>query len=520
MISLNLIRQVLNEQLNTALQSLKDKYVGKDKPLSEKDFQDIQDVSQNKFYLTSWITKKVGQGIIKKEDIYKYKEYFDLFEKNKKKFTHKDIHLYKTAEDLQKFLDEVIQVREGDIVFDEIVGKDNFVSKNDIEKLESTKGAKYLGVYEDKKYKYQVFQVFGVNKDTWKLYRDILGKCKGRSRGARIDICTIGSYEYFKNYLTDPKGSSYFVLYNLDDPKSPYQLHYESGQFMDKNDNSRTGIDNLKFFEFVGNKVPKYSLESENFPGSFEIPVKGKGSRDERGRNQGLWKEFEDGKLRSIVTYHNGIPIGPFVHFRRDGKISKKGTQTKNGFDGDYEEYHDDGTIDEKGVYKDGEKSGIWVEGSYYGSYLMIDYDKSPRELSGFTKEDKLRFVGDGEMARNWSYPYGKVLFFYPSGSVQAIGRFGKDLKKLGDWVFYFPNGKIKSEGKFIAGKRQGEWTDVIKTKDGEFIFVTNFWRGIPAEKIKVYKPSGEFFKKLKRDKLPKNFWDNIKINTESFRNT
>ena len=142
------IWKLLKEQLDQNTINLKNKYVGEGKPISEEDFDKLVDVTGNKFYLLSWLTKKVGQGIVKAEDIYKYKEYFDIFEKNKRKFKFNDIHLYKTADDLKDFLSEVIKIREGDIVFDEIKGKDNFVSQNEIEKLQSSGGIKYLGMLD------------------------------------------------------------------------------------------------------------------------------------------------------------------------------------------------------------------------------------------------------------------------------------------------------------------------------------------------------------------------------------
>jgi hypothetical protein len=165
----SLIWKLLKEQVDQNVVNLKNKYVGEGKPISEDDFNKIVEVTGNKFYLLSWLTKKVGTGIIKAEDVYKYKEYFDLYEKNKKKFEYKDIHLYKTAEDVKKFLQEIVKLREGNIVYDEIQGKDNFVSQNDIEKLESSGGIKYLGIYDNGDYKYQVFEVFGVNIVTSKL---------------------------------------------------------------------------------------------------------------------------------------------------------------------------------------------------------------------------------------------------------------------------------------------------------------------------------------------------------------
>ena len=112
----SLIWKLLKEQLDQNTVNLKNKYVGEDKPVSEDDFNKIVEVTGNKFYLLSWLTKKVGTGMIKPEDIYKYKEYFELFEKNKNKFQHKDIHLYKTSEDVKNFLKDAISVRESDIV--------------------------------------------------------------------------------------------------------------------------------------------------------------------------------------------------------------------------------------------------------------------------------------------------------------------------------------------------------------------------------------------------------------------
>lgn len=43
----------------------------------------------------------------------------------------------------------------------------------------------------------------------------------------------MASQKHFDDYLSS---GPYYVFFNLNDPKSPYQFHYESNQFMDKND--------------------------------------------------------------------------------------------------------------------------------------------------------------------------------------------------------------------------------------------------------------------------------------------
>lgn len=514
------IWKLLKEQLDQNTINLKNKYVGEGKPISEEDFNKLVDVTGNKFYLLSWLTKKVGQGIVKAEDIYKYKEYFDIFEKNKRKFKFNDIHLYKTADDLKDFLREVLKVREGDIVFDEIKGKDNFVSQNEIEKLQSTGGVKYLGMFDNGDYQYQVFQVFGIDKDVWKLYRDILGRCKGRDKGAKIEICTVGQYSYFKKYLTDPKGSSYFLLFNLDDKSSPYQLHYESGQFMDKDDFEKHGIKQLKFFEFVGDKVPQYSLEREDFPGTMEIPVKGKGTEDSKGRKSGLWKSYwRGGKLYAIHTYKKNDHDGPFVVFNENGGIYVKGSYIggtrESRYKGPYERYFENGKIQSKGIFNNiGNKIGLWFETGYDGNYFLVDFDSSPNMMSAMTKNNVLKFVSYAKDG-NYYKPFGNTIAYYPSGNVKAVGKLNVKSRPIGKWTWFTYDGKIKSEGRYLSGDRFYKWIDLVKTQDGQtMIFSANFWNGDLESDVEIYNRKGEFIKKVPRKKIkPYPYWSSDPIN-------
>ena len=502
------ILRILREQLDQNTINVKNKYVGEGKPMTEEDFQKLMEVTGGKFYLLSWLAKKIGQNIIKTEDIYKYKEYFDIYEKNKNKgrFQHKDIHLYKTAEDVLNFIDEAIKVREGDIKFEETVGKDNYVSPNDIRKLEETNGIKYLGMFDG----YQVFQIFHVSKDVWKTYRDILGKCKGREKGAKIEICTISSYSYFKGYLTDPKGSSYFLLYNLDDPKSPYQLHYESGQFMDKNDSSRINIDSLKFFEWIGKRVPKYNLDTEDFPGEFEIPLQNKGKRDEKGRKQGVWRQFWKGNVQKVTTYVNGLARGPFEEYD-NGVIITKGFYGPNErLVGEFSNYYFDGSPESKGTFdSQNNRIGLWTDYRDDGRFFVTDYNETPISSSAFTKNGNLIYVSNLKGQNQTPMePFGNIIFYHKNGNPKAIGRIGSTGAFLGPWEFYDVRGNIKSEGKYVRGKREGLWNDLIKTKDGEFLLTAIFSHGRPIDKVKIYNKAGEFLAKKKWEKIkPYYYW-------------
>lgn len=498
-----LILQILNEQVNPLLLQLKEKYVGEGKLFSEDEFKQVEDVTGNKWYLIAWLTKRVAQNLIKKEDIYKWKEYFQIYEKNKNKFEHKDLNLYKSAEDMQKLLDNIIQVREGDIKFEEISTKDNFVSQSDIEKMEAGGGIKYIGIWKPSKGLkdlnadgYQVFDVSEPTEQNWKLYRDILGRCKGRNRGAKIDICTIGNFGYFQRYLKNDKGSSYFVLFNLNDPMSPYQLHVESSQFMNKNDSERYNFPVLPFYLWLSKTSPKYNFDYLTKHLTIEIPVPGKGYEDEKGK-QGEWEQYEDGYKMMVRTLKNGKENGLVTTYYDNGNVDSKFFSKNGKHVGEYVRYSYNGDLIEKGNYdKKGDKQGIWMEDINFRyidevTKAMINYDtRGP--ISGLTKDNTLRMVTDPAI-----YPFfrGKIVTFYEDGRTKAIGRLTPaNNDRTGNWKVFFKDGTIKAEGKFVRDQPRGPWTFVFTRKGKKYVYKINFGE---EQKGKLYDSKGNFIKKI-----------------------
>ncbi len=460
------LRSLLIE--NALLQQLKDKYVGEGKPVSDAYFELIENVSKNKFYLIQWLTKKVGTFIIKDEDIYKYEEYFEIFEKNKSKFPYTDINQVKTADDVQEFIRKCIEIREGNIRFEEQPKGDNYLTQSEIEKLERGGGSKYLGMFDD----YQVFQITKPNEENWKVYRDLLGRCKGREQGAKIEICTIGQFSYFKKYLKEDRGSSYFVLYNLNDPKSPYQLHVETNQFMDKDDDPDIKINKFKFYDWLSEKSPKYSrrkvfkhLKQE---GDW-LPVEGKSSYDEYGK-QGLWYKWSryDKKIDSKAYFKNDLKDGLEVVYNSNGTMYMKCEWKDGERNGLYIEYNDEKKVEEKGMYRDGDQVGKWFYRGGWPRYgdaknRIVDYDSKP-EITTFYREDgtlESKFVGE---VKGKSY----VEIYYSDGQIKAKGKRSKQ-GKSGIWDFYKPNGELLVQGKFNRDSRVGVFkyylTEVVKIK-------------------------------------------------------
>ena len=224
--------RVLSEQYTE--DELKTKYVDSGL-IPENQFNEIINSIKKPFY-SQWLLKMVSSGFIKYEDAYKFEYYFNVFEKFKQHYPIKDLGQIKTLQDVIEFerKSKDILIKQQETEQGDVSDKKNLVSQNGIQKLESV-GIKYLGMVDG----LQAFQVppeVKDSKDAWNVYREILGKCSGRDKGQRISICTMAGFGSFNKYLNDYPGSSYYVFYNMGDPLSPYQFHYESNQFMDKND--------------------------------------------------------------------------------------------------------------------------------------------------------------------------------------------------------------------------------------------------------------------------------------------
>lgn len=229
-----IVKRVIREQNEATISNYKKIFVDSGK-LSEEVFDEIVEVCKSKGAYVKWLAARVAERKIEDEDIYKFEAYIDSFEKakrtprGKEMFPILDISQIKSPSDIRTFIEAAIDFEEvGKIsTDDENIDPDSvLVSKSDILRLEDV-GVKLIGLVAG----FQIFKVTNSDKETWEVYRKILGKCK---EGASIHLCTIAGYDNFREYLRKSPGSAYYLIYNQNDPLSPYQFHYESNQFKDR----------------------------------------------------------------------------------------------------------------------------------------------------------------------------------------------------------------------------------------------------------------------------------------------
>jgi hypothetical protein len=217
---------------------LQNQFVNTNK-ITDKIFDEIK-LNINKSAYATWLITKILNKIILSEDIYKYKDYFLLFDRYKREYKYQDINKYKTKQDLKEFIEKSVEIKNRE---SEDVSSIKGISKN--EKYKQFE----IGVVDG-------FTVYELPKDNLNNYNV---SCE---LGSGTEWCTStgNTNTYYDNYI---KKDSLFIFIKGNEK---YQFHYESESFMDKNDNSMIKNDKLNvnllfnLFEFINNKYPKYII--------------------------------------------------------------------------------------------------------------------------------------------------------------------------------------------------------------------------------------------------------------------
>lgn len=204
----------LNE---VSLDTLKTQFVDTGR-IKDSTFQSILDAAQNDSAFATWLTSRVAgsrksRPIIKIEDIPKYKNYLSVFKRNKNKYPLKDINMIKDQNTLNDFIK---------------VSRD--ISDAEGEDISSQKGVSKADKYAQLKIGdvggYEIFKFPKGSKDLYGASCDL---------GSGTAWCTATGQtdSWFNSYISD---GPIYVIINKSDPKDKYQFHYESAQFMDKDD--------------------------------------------------------------------------------------------------------------------------------------------------------------------------------------------------------------------------------------------------------------------------------------------
>jgi len=206
--------------------------------------------------------------------------------------------------------------------------------------------------------------------------------------------------------------------------------------------------------------------------------ITGEGIMNDKGIKEGAWKEyFPDGKLRAEGLYDDGNRTGEWKFFHRNGSVEQIGHYNRDGrpdglwqwffasgeirieenyfdgyFDGYMVEYDDDGKILTEGEYIEGYEEGFW--------YYELGESREEGYYSG-------------------GYRNGLWKSFYSDGELSFEGEFIDD-NPNGKHTYYWDNGKIKDQGRYIMGKKEGDWQK--NNYDGSTFLIVTYKNGIETK--------------------------------------
>jgi antitoxin component YwqK of YwqJK toxin-antitoxin module len=409
------------------LDTFVEKNVGDNKPISNEVFEEIKKVSNGKVNYILWLGKGFINKALSQTDIYKFEEFFPIFEKNKNSYPHKDLNQYKTKADIDNFMKITIEITRKDIDLSKSTEiSDNYVSPKDIKRLQQV-GIKFHGIVGG----YQLFEVPNEAKDNdqvFKRYNEILGKCAGRDVGEKIYICTF-NIEQFKHYLNEYPNSSYFVLYNLSDRKSPYQIHYDSDQFMDK--------DNLPIRDLRNNHKFSHIIDSiqKLYPGEYKHM-----SYDLLGFAIEKGKYNDQGNLHgeAVLRYRDRTEFGDFVNGEKNGKfITYFGEDDSVKYT---EEYYTNGVLDgeSKDFYKNGDiRYYNWRDDKLNGPDFTVNANGVVIETTTYedNKEVGIRksYYPDGKIMKTYNISTKTTVDYYRNGQPKKKSYHDVDENKMKD---------------------------------------------------------------------------------------
>jgi hypothetical protein len=196
-----------------SIDQLKTQFVDTGK-ITDSEFTEIIDASGGKSAYATWLTKHVVTKIIKPEDLYKYNAYFKIFDRRKREYIFQDINQYKTSDDIAQFIAKSVEIA-------------NNEKADPSQQRGIAKSDKYSEFYVGSVDGFHVYELPKGRKDLYGASCEI---------GSGTEWCTAtgNTRQYFDRYISE--GPLFIFIKPGSDEK--YQFHYESQQFMDKNDNS------------------------------------------------------------------------------------------------------------------------------------------------------------------------------------------------------------------------------------------------------------------------------------------
>ena len=211
--------------------------------------------------------------------------------------------------------------------------------------------------------------------------------------------------------------------------------------------------------------------------------------KDEFGKKQGRWKEFDEkGNLKKEITYRDGEIDGYIKEYDLKGNLINiekffSGKKIENSKELKeikfYKEHYPNRKNKFEGGFVDGFPQGFhyyYNESGEIDSVLFYEdgflMEKGKVDSMKSKVDQWIEFYQSGQIRGTGKYSNGKKFgdwkYQYPSGKTEQIGKYDINGNPTGEWEWYYENGNLLREENYIDGKRIGLFTDYFE--DGKVI--------------------------------------------------
>jgi antitoxin component YwqK of YwqJK toxin-antitoxin module len=201
---------------------------------------------------------------------------------------------------------------------------------------------------------------------------------------------------------------------------------------------------------------------------------KGESGVPKNGRD-GIWNFYhENGKINEDANYKDGLLNGSRKSYFENGQLNEEENYQNGRLNGIRKVYLENGSLKEEGKYENGKENGMFA---FYNE-------------NGTKEQESIYLNG----IKN-----GKEVLFYKNGKIKAE-YFIQDTVRNGTFISYFESGKKELESVLKNGKTGG----IVKKyyENGKLEFESNFKNGKTHGPFKFYFESGALKSKGSVDTL------------------
>jgi uncharacterized protein len=182
------------------------------------------------------------------------------------------------------------------------------------------------------------------------------------------------------------------------------------------------------------------------------------GNFNDMGKREGEWKWFyNDGTLKELTRYENGLRQGVSELYHPNGKVQYKFSYKEDEMEGEFTGYKLHGGINETATMKAGKLDGpakLYFADGTIRAELEYKLGKMNGELRQYTIDGKI-YSKSTQLNDKSNGPASQ---YFPSGKTDNEGAYKND-ERFGPWKFYWGNGKLRMEGAYKdKGLRDGIW--------------------------------------------------------------